>query len=187
MRHRRPARRRFARSAPSPAAAWSSTWRPITACGPRIPANSTAPTWTARSNLLQAAREAGVERVVYTSTVGCIGIPRGGIGDEQSPVTLADMAGRLQALQVPGRAGGAGVRPRRPAGGDCQSHRPGGRSRREAHAHRQDRARFPERRHAGLHRYRAQRGGRPRYRRGPLAGLRARPSRASATFWARRI
>jgi dihydroflavonol-4-reductase len=44
-------------------------------------------------NLLQAARQAGVERVVYTSTVGCIGIPHGGIGDESIPVTLADMAG----------------------------------------------------------------------------------------------
>src|ERR1035437_3262026 len=44
-------------------------------------------------NLLQAAQNAGVERVVYTSTVGCIGIPPGGIGDEQTPVTLEDMAG----------------------------------------------------------------------------------------------
>lgn len=44
-------------------------------------------------NLLQAAKQAGVERVVYTSTVGCIGIPRGGIGDEESPVEIGDMAG----------------------------------------------------------------------------------------------
>ena len=44
-------------------------------------------------NLLQAAKRAGVERVVYTSTVGCIGIPPGGIGDEESPVVLGDMAG----------------------------------------------------------------------------------------------
>ncbi len=44
-------------------------------------------------NLLDAARRAGVERVVYTSTVGCIGIPDGGIGDETVPVTLDDMAG----------------------------------------------------------------------------------------------
>ena len=44
-------------------------------------------------NLLRAARQAGVERVVYTSTVGCIGIPQGGIGDEQTPVALEDMAG----------------------------------------------------------------------------------------------
>ncbi|MDE3168305.1 MAG: NAD-dependent epimerase/dehydratase family protein [Acidobacteriota bacterium] len=44
-------------------------------------------------NLLAAARRARVERVVYTSTVGCIGIPHSGIGDETTPVSLADMAG----------------------------------------------------------------------------------------------
>jgi len=44
-------------------------------------------------NLLAAARTAGVERVVYTSTVGCIGMPHDGLGDEDSPVSLADMAG----------------------------------------------------------------------------------------------
>jgi dihydroflavonol-4-reductase len=47
-------------------------------------------------NLLAAARAAGVERVVYTSTVGCIGIPRGGIGDENTPVSLDDMAGHYK-------------------------------------------------------------------------------------------
>ena len=44
-------------------------------------------------NVLEAARQAGVERTVYTSTVGCIGVPAGGIGDEKQPVKLADMAG----------------------------------------------------------------------------------------------
>jgi dihydroflavonol-4-reductase len=44
-------------------------------------------------NLLEAARHAGVERVVYTSTVGCIGVPKGGEGDETCPVGLEDMAG----------------------------------------------------------------------------------------------
>jgi dihydroflavonol-4-reductase len=44
-------------------------------------------------NLLAAARKAGVKRVVYTSTVGCIGIPHDGIGDESTPVRLEDMAG----------------------------------------------------------------------------------------------
>src|ERR1022692_558591 len=44
-------------------------------------------------NLLQAAQDAGIERVVYTSTVGCIGMPPGGVGDELSPVSLDDMAG----------------------------------------------------------------------------------------------
>src|SRR6202035_5758011 len=44
-------------------------------------------------NLLEAARKARVERVVYTSTVGCIGVPKNGIGDEASPVGMEDMSG----------------------------------------------------------------------------------------------
>jgi len=44
-------------------------------------------------NLLEAARRAGVERVVYTSTVGCIGIPKNGLGDETVPVRLEEMSG----------------------------------------------------------------------------------------------
>src|SRR6202140_4951203 len=44
-------------------------------------------------NLLQAAKQAGVERVVYTSTVGCIGIPPAGVGNEETPVSIRDMAG----------------------------------------------------------------------------------------------
>ena len=44
-------------------------------------------------NILEAARQSGVERVVYTSTVGCIGVPPDGIGDETTPVALNDMRG----------------------------------------------------------------------------------------------
>jgi dihydroflavonol-4-reductase len=44
-------------------------------------------------NMLSAARAAGVGRLVYTSTVGCIGIPQGGIGDETRPVSLREMTG----------------------------------------------------------------------------------------------
>jgi dihydroflavonol-4-reductase len=44
-------------------------------------------------NLLEAARKHGIERVVYTSTVGCIGIPRSGVGDETVPVTIEEMSG----------------------------------------------------------------------------------------------
>jgi dihydroflavonol-4-reductase len=44
-------------------------------------------------HLLAASQQAGVERIVYTSTVGCIGVPHDGIGDETTPVSLADMAG----------------------------------------------------------------------------------------------
>jgi dihydroflavonol-4-reductase len=44
-------------------------------------------------HLLDAAKRAGVEKAVYTSTVGCIGIPHEGIGDEQTPVSIEDMTG----------------------------------------------------------------------------------------------
>jgi dihydroflavonol-4-reductase len=44
-------------------------------------------------NVLDAAAGAGVERVVYTSTVGCIGVPPGGVGDESLPVGEQDMQG----------------------------------------------------------------------------------------------
>ena len=44
-------------------------------------------------NLLEAARRAGVERFVYTSTVGCIGMPQGREGDETCPVSLEEMTG----------------------------------------------------------------------------------------------
>jgi len=44
-------------------------------------------------NVLEAAKRTGIQRVVYTSTVGCIGIPRTGLGDETTPVSLAEMIG----------------------------------------------------------------------------------------------
>ena len=44
--------------------------------------------------MLEAARRAGVERFVYTSTVGCIGMNNpDGIGDERSEARLSDMQG----------------------------------------------------------------------------------------------
>lgn len=44
--------------------------------------------------VLQAASEAGARRIVYTSTVGALGIPREGTpGTEGTPVSLADMVG----------------------------------------------------------------------------------------------
>ena len=44
-------------------------------------------------NLLNAARSAGVERVVYTSTVGCIGMLKDGLGDEGTPISIEKMTG----------------------------------------------------------------------------------------------
>lgn len=44
--------------------------------------------------ILRAAADAGVSRVVYTSTVGALGIPPGGgAGTEETPVGLTDMVG----------------------------------------------------------------------------------------------
>jgi dihydroflavonol-4-reductase len=48
-------------------------------------------------SLLQAAAAAGVERVVYTSTVGALGNPGDGTpGTEETPVSLADMVGHYK-------------------------------------------------------------------------------------------
>lgn len=44
-------------------------------------------------NLLEAARRSGVERCVYTSTVGCIGFRQGALGDETTPVEIGSMKG----------------------------------------------------------------------------------------------
>ncbi len=44
-------------------------------------------------NMLIAAQTAGVDRVVYTSTVGCIGVPERGVGNENQPCSLDRMAG----------------------------------------------------------------------------------------------
>jgi dihydroflavonol-4-reductase len=48
--------------------------------------------------ILEAAAQAGARRVVYTSTVGALGIPADGRpGTEDTPVTLADMVGAYKA------------------------------------------------------------------------------------------
>ena len=45
-------------------------------------------------NLLCAAGEAGVQRIVYTSTIGAIGLPdQGGLGNEALFPTLAQLSG----------------------------------------------------------------------------------------------
>jgi dihydroflavonol-4-reductase len=48
-------------------------------------------------NILSAARKAGVQRTVYTSSVATIGIPTDGTpGEERSPVALSDMIGHYK-------------------------------------------------------------------------------------------
>jgi dihydroflavonol-4-reductase len=49
-------------------------------------------------HVLEAAATAGAERIVYTSTVGALGIPKDGSpGDERTPVSLGDMVGPYKA------------------------------------------------------------------------------------------
>ena len=47
-------------------------------------------------NLLEAAERAGVERIVYTSTVGCIGMPQNRNGNEDTAVSIDDMVGHYK-------------------------------------------------------------------------------------------
>ncbi len=56
-------------------------------------------------SLLDAAQKAGVERCVYTSTVGCIGMRKGELGSEDTPAGLEEMQGpykrsKFQAEQI---------------------------------------------------------------------------------------
>ena len=44
-------------------------------------------------NVIAAARAADVRRIIHTSTVGTLGIGEGGLGRENTPVTLAAMVG----------------------------------------------------------------------------------------------
>jgi len=52
---------------------------------------------TGTRNVLAAARRAGIERIVYCSTIGAIGLPAGGgLGTEDTPVSLDQMAGHYK-------------------------------------------------------------------------------------------
>jgi len=52
---------------------------------------------TGTENILSAARESNVKKVVYTSSVATLGIPSDGTpGTEETPVSLADMVGHYK-------------------------------------------------------------------------------------------
>jgi dihydroflavonol-4-reductase len=52
---------------------------------------------TGTRNVLSAARLTGIERTVYCSTIGAIGLPLGGgLGSEETPVSLDQMAGHYK-------------------------------------------------------------------------------------------
>jgi len=88
--------------------------------------------------IVEAATAAGVGRIVYTSSVAVLGIPKGGEGDEDTPVTYADMIGpykqskfraeeevrrlvaekaRLSSSSIPRRPSGRATSSRRRRGG----------------------------------------------------------------------
>ena len=133
-------------------------------CGGRLPAVVEASArivpdqcgWDAQ--LLTAAQTAGVERFVYTSTVGCIGVPEGGIGDESQPCSVEQMAGdykrsKFMAEQVALEFAREGlpvviVNPTAPMGDHDFKPTPTG----------QIVLDFLQRRDAGVYRYRAERG-----------------------------
>lgn len=61
------------------------------------PSNMYATNVEGTRHLLQLAQEAGLERAVYTSTVGTLGNPGDGTpGTEKTPVSLADMVGHYK-------------------------------------------------------------------------------------------
>ncbi len=52
---------------------------------------------TGTRNLMEAALEMGVERVVHTSTVGAVGLPKeGGTGSEETPISLQEIVGHYK-------------------------------------------------------------------------------------------
>ena len=112
---------------------------------------------TGTQNLLEAARRAGVEKFVYTSTVATIAVPReGGLPNEATQSSLDEMIGhykrsKFEAEQLRPARRGSG-----PAGGDRQSDHARGPGRLETHADGKDHRRFPEWPHAGLRGYGAE-------------------------------
>jgi dihydroflavonol-4-reductase len=65
-------------------------------------------------NVIEASRRARVERIVHCSTVGALGLPPGGVGTEDTPVSIEKMVGpykrsKFLAEQVALEAARAGV------------------------------------------------------------------------------
>jgi dihydroflavonol-4-reductase len=54
--------------------------------------------------LMLAAQAAGVERIVYTSSVAVLGIVRGGVADEDTPSSAADMIGPYKSSKFAAEA-----------------------------------------------------------------------------------
>ena len=124
---------------------------------------------------------AGVERIVYTSSVATLQLARWRARDRDRPLAEEDGDRRLQAQQGRRRAAGRGHGPPgRPAGRDRQpvdADRP---ARHQADADRPHHRRGGVAAHAGLRRHRPQPCPRRRRRRRPSRGARPRAGSASA-------
>jgi len=59
----------------------------------RVPAAMFRANVDGSRGLVEAASEAGVRRIVYTSSVAVLGIVPGGVADEETPVSYTDMIG----------------------------------------------------------------------------------------------
>ena len=110
-------------------------------------------------NILAAARDSSVRRVIYTSSVATMGFGNNGrLTDEKSPVTLANMIGdykrsKFMAEQLVIEAGR-----RRTERCDGESDDAGRRARHQADAERADHCRLPEAKVSRLRRYRVESG-----------------------------
>ena len=143
----------------------------------------------ARSTCSRPRRPAGATRLVYTSSVAVLGINRDRTpADEDTPVTVADMVGPLQALEISGRAGRAPARerarlPRR----DRQPVDADRSARHQADADGPHPARRRRGPHAGVRRHGLEPRARRRRRAGAPRGVEASARPASATSWAATI
>ena len=167
---------------------------PTIGCGRPRPTRSSAPIWRGRRYVMEEALRAGVERIVYTSSVATLALRDDAPADETRPLPGEQGDRRLQEKQGHGRTAGRGDGgAARAAGRHRQSLDADRPARREADAHRPHHRRVRLRPDAGIRGYRPQsracrrRGGGPsrgaaarRDRRALHSGRRKRPARHHA-------
>ena len=155
----------------------SSTLLPIIVCGRVTVRNSIDSNVEGTRNILQAARDSGIRRVIYTSSVATMGFGNNGhLTDEASPVNLDNMIGdykrskfMAERLVIEAATGRAERR-------DGESDDADRGTRHQADAYWTDRGGFSEEKISGLCRYRTEPGGCYRLRRGHLLAMeKARP------------
>ena len=189
---RRARRRRSARSRVAEARAWRaasscSTLPPTTGCGRVNGQELYDSNVEGTRNVLSAARDSGVRRVIYTSSVATMGFGNNGrLTDENTPVTLSNMIGdykrskfMAEQLVIEAARGGQNVvmvNPTTPIGERDIKPTPTG----------QNRGGFPEAQVSGLCRYRLEPGRCASIAPRDICWRWKKPGRASATFWAAR-